>query len=75
MAEDQITLLALGKLGEVTLKVAGQTLTGPVLPVGTWSHVMASVGGDRAALYLNGTVVAEQQLPGVVLIGSRLVVG
>ncbi len=68
-------LLALGKQGEVTLNVAGQTLTGPVLPVGTWSHVLASVGGDRAALYLNGTVVAEQQLPGVVLIGSRLVIG
>ena len=50
-------------------------MTGPVLPVGTWSHDLASVGGDRAALYLNGTVVDEQQLPGVVLIGSRLVVG
>lgn len=37
-------------------------LTGPAVPAGTWHHVVATVAGLDAALYLDGKVVATKKL-------------
>jgi acetyl esterase/lipase len=67
--------LAFGKEGVLTWQVAGVTLTASAPPVGQWTQVTASLATDRAALYLNGKLAAEQALTNAMLIGSNLVVG
>jgi acetyl esterase/lipase len=67
--------LALNNKGALTLQVAGATLTADVAPLNQWSHVIASIAPDRASLYLNGKLVAEQPLHGAVLIGLHFVIG
>jgi hypothetical protein len=56
-------------------QVAGVTLTAASPPAKTWSHVVASLGPDRAVLFVDGKRVAEQTLSGAWLIGSHFVVG
>jgi hypothetical protein len=67
--------LSLGNKGALTFQVAGVTLTAAAPPMNAWSHVFALVAPDRASLYLDGKLVAEQLLNGAVLIGMHLVVG
>ena len=68
-------LVALGKQNEVTLKVAGQTLTGPILPVGKWSRVVAAIAPGRSTLTVEGSPAVEAPLSDAALIGSQFVVG
>jgi hypothetical protein len=42
---------------------AATPTTGPVVPAGTWHHVVATVAGLDTALYLDGTRVAGGTLP------------
>ena len=68
-------LLTLGKGGMLTWKVAGVTLTAGPLPLAAWSHVVVSLAPERAALSVDGKLVAEQALTDAALIGATLVVG
>ena len=67
--------LSLGSKGALTWQVAGATLTASAPPVKAWSHVVAALSPDRAALYVDGKLVAEQVLTGAALIGTHLAVG
>lgn len=67
--------LSLSNKGALTFQVAGVTLTAAAPPLNSWSHVVASIAPDRAALYIDGKLVAEQSLDGAVLIGVHLAVG
>jgi len=45
--------------------------TGPVVPAGTWHHVVATVAGLDTALYLDGTRVAAGTLPALAAATTR----
>ena len=57
--------LALDPAGRLVLAIGAASptqLTGPVVPAGTWHHVVATVAGLDAALYFDGKVVATRTL-------------
>jgi hypothetical protein len=58
--------LGVDSFNRVVLSVgaaSGATLlTGPIVPPGTWHHVVATVAGLEAALYLDGKLVASRTL-------------
>src|SRR4051794_10564073 len=57
--------LVLDPTGRLTFGVgtaAPAHLTGPVVPTGTWHHVVATVAGRDTALYLDGKAVATGTL-------------
>jgi hypothetical protein len=57
--------LVLDPTGRLTFGVgtaAPAHLTGPVVPAGTWHHVVATVAGRDTALYLDGKAVATGTL-------------
>ncbi|MDX6766465.1 MAG: prolyl oligopeptidase family serine peptidase [Candidatus Methylacidiphilales bacterium] len=63
-----------GPGGVLTLHVAGASLTTKTpLPSG-WVNVAFTVSPERAIVYINGQVVAEQALQNAVLIGPRVAV-
>lgn len=45
--------------GKLVLKGTGADVTGGEVKPGAWQHVALTVGGGKAALYLNGAPVAE----------------
>jgi hypothetical protein len=51
--------LAVDTANRVLLRVDSTLWTGPVIPAGTWHHVVATVAGVNTALYLDGKVVAS----------------
>ena len=67
--------LSLGKKGALTWQVAGSTLTAEAPTVNAWTHIVASLDSNRAALWLNDQLVAEQELKDAALIGAQIVVG
>ncbi|GAA1146434.1 LamG-like jellyroll fold domain-containing protein [Nocardioides aquiterrae] len=44
--------------GQLALDQTGDVLTGPAVPLGTWSHVAATWDGTNTRLFLDGTQVA-----------------
>jgi hypothetical protein len=52
-------------LAKVTTTVNGQvTLTGPILPTGSWSHVAMTYNGSTASLYINGSLYTSSTASG-----------
>lgn len=63
------TLLAQGPLalaldgGKLVLRLGALRIKGGSLPPGAWAHVGATLGGDKATLYVNGAQAAQADLP------------
>ncbi|WP_374569271.1 DUF2341 domain-containing protein [Ideonella sp.] len=59
------TLVALGpvkllrSLDQVEARVGDEKLAGAALPASAWSHVVLTVGGGKAQLYINGKPAAQ----------------
>lgn len=66
--------LAFDPNGRLSWQAAGVTLAAPAPPLGTWSHVAASVSPERTSLWINGLIAAEQPLENALLIGNEFIV-
>lgn len=68
--------LALNQAGGLTLKVGGVVIEAaedaPKVQAQAWNHVVATIGRDRAMVYLNGKKILEKNYPSTTLSGLRL---